>query len=76
MKILVTGGAGFIGSNLSRKLVNEGHEVVVLDSLLRGNKLDKDPDAICGFSTARQELQRTATPWDPATPYSSQRYWE
>lgn len=42
MKILVTGGAGFIGSNLSRKLVNEGHEVVVLDSLLRGNKLDKD----------------------------------
>ena len=42
MKILVTGGAGFIGSNLSRKLVNEGHEVAVLDSLLRGNKLDKD----------------------------------
>lgn len=42
MKILVTGGAGFIGSNLSRKLVNEGHDVVVLDSLLRGNKLDKD----------------------------------
>ena len=42
MKILVTGGAGFIGSNLSRKLINEGHEVVVLDSLLRGNKLDKD----------------------------------
>ena len=30
MKILVTGGAGFIGSNLSRKLINEGHEVVVL----------------------------------------------
>ena len=42
MKILVTGGAGFIGSNLSRKLVNDGHEVVVLDSLLRGNKLDKE----------------------------------
>jgi UDP-glucose 4-epimerase len=42
MKILVTGGAGFIGSNLSRLLVNKGHEVVVLDSLLRGNKLDKE----------------------------------
>jgi UDP-glucose 4-epimerase len=42
MKILITGGAGFIGSNLSRLLVNKGHEVVVLDSLLRGNKLDKD----------------------------------
>lgn len=38
-KILVTGGAGFIGSNLVSRLVREGHEVVVLDSLLRGNKL-------------------------------------
>ena len=41
MKILITGGAGFIGSNLAKRLVKEGHSVVVLDSLLRGNKLDK-----------------------------------
>ncbi|TNE76724.1 MAG: SDR family NAD(P)-dependent oxidoreductase [Bacteroidetes bacterium] len=41
MKILITGGAGFIGSNLAKRLVNDGHEVVVLDNLLRGNKLDK-----------------------------------
>lgn len=41
MKILITGGAGFIGSNLAKRLVNDGHTVVVLDSLLRGNKLDK-----------------------------------
>ena len=41
-KILVTGGAGFIGSYLTRRLVEEGNEVVVLDILLRGNKLDKD----------------------------------
>lgn len=42
MKILITGGAGFIGSNLTKRLVEEGHQVVVLDSLLRGNKLEKD----------------------------------
>ena len=33
MKILITGGAGFIGSNLANKLLEKGHEVVVLDSL-------------------------------------------
>lgn len=42
MKILLTGGAGFIGSNLTKRLVNEGHSVVVLDNLLRGNKIEKD----------------------------------
>ena len=42
MKILVTGGAGFIGSNLVKRLVEDGHEVVVLDNLLRGNKMDHD----------------------------------
>lgn len=42
MKILITGGAGFIGSNLAKRLVDDQHEVVVLDSLLRGNKLDKE----------------------------------
>lgn len=39
MKVLVTGGAGFIGSNLVERLVLEGHEVVVYDNLLRGNKI-------------------------------------
>ena len=35
MKVLVTGGIGFIGSNLSRRLLAEGHDVVALDSVRR-----------------------------------------
>ena len=35
MKVLVTGGSGFIGSNLVNKLIKEKHEVVVLDDFLR-----------------------------------------
>jgi len=42
MKVLVTGGAGFIGSNLVKQLVKENYDVIVLDNLLRGNKIDKE----------------------------------
>ena len=38
MKILVTGGAGFIGSHIVDRLIEEGHEVVVVDSLVAGKK--------------------------------------
>ena len=37
MKYMVTGGAGFIGSNIVDRLMNEGHEVVVYDNLSSGN---------------------------------------
>jgi dTDP-glucose 4,6-dehydratase len=37
MRVVVTGGAGFIGSHLCDRLLADGHEVVVLDSLITGN---------------------------------------
>lgn len=35
--ILITGGAGFIGSNLCEKLLNDGHKIICIDNLLTGN---------------------------------------
>lgn len=37
MRVLVTGGAGFLGSNLTVKLLESGHEVVVIDNLSMGS---------------------------------------
>src|SRR5262247_1044112 len=37
MRVLVTGGAGFLGSHLCDRLLAEGHRVIALDNLLTGN---------------------------------------
>jgi len=42
-RILVTGGAGFIGSNLVAALVNKGNELIVLDNLSSGYRSNLDP---------------------------------
>jgi len=43
LRCLVTGGAGFIGSNIVERLVAEGHEVTVLDDLSSGYRINLEP---------------------------------
>ncbi len=45
MKILVTGGAGFIGSNVVDAYVDAGHEVLVVDNLYSGRRKNLNPKA-------------------------------
>ncbi len=45
MRILVTGGAGFIGSHLADRLVEEGHDVSIVDDLSTGKKKNVNPKA-------------------------------
>jgi UDP-glucose-4-epimerase GalE len=52
MKILVTGGAGYIGSITVQELVKAGHQVVIFDSLVHGHK-----QAVAGVPTVVGETQ-------------------
>lgn len=57
MRVLVTGGAGYIGSHAVRELINSGHSVVVLDTLNKGHEEAVDPRAIFLVgSTANTDL--------------------
>jgi UDP-glucose 4-epimerase len=57
MKVVVTGGAGFIGSHLAEALVKMGHEVVVLDNLSLG-KVENVPRGAKAI-VARASMMRT-----------------
>ena len=54
MKILVTGGAGFIGTNLIKRLVSEGHEVWSIDNYDSGTK----DNHVEGAIYHKQDIQR------------------
>ena len=57
MKCVVTGGAGFIGSNLVDRLIGEGHEVLILDDLSTGKEENINPKArYHGFDIASDNI--------------------
>jgi UDP-glucose 4-epimerase len=61
MRALVTGGAGFIGSNLVDRLVDDGHEVCVVDDLFTGYRENVNPKAeFVEASVADEEAVREA----------------
>ncbi len=61
MNILVTGGAGYIGSICVEELLNAGHEVTVLDNLTEGHRAAVDPRAMFVHAclSDRQVLAKT-----------------
>ena len=72
MKTLVTGGAGFIGSHLLDRLLEDGHEVIVLDNFATGQ-----PENLAQhYGSPRLHLQRIdITDWEAMRPYFHDVEW-
>ena len=58
MRILVTGGAGYIGSITTKRLLEKGHEVVVFDNLKRGHKEAVTTKLVVGDLLNRQDIEK------------------
>jgi UDP-glucose 4-epimerase len=64
MRVLVTGGAGYIGSAVAEELLREGHDVVVIDNLAKGHRDAVPPGAqflhadLADAATLRSTLER------------------
>ncbi|MCS6836591.1 MAG: UDP-glucose 4-epimerase GalE [Anaerolineae bacterium] len=75
MRLLVTGGAGYIGSHVTRLLVEQGHEVAVFDSLTAGHRAAVDVRAqlIVGDLLDKEAVQRAfaGAPYDGILHFAS-----
>ena len=59
LRILVTGGCGFLGSHLCRRLVNEGHDVVAVDNFFTSQKTNvKDLVGKPNFEVVRHDITK------------------
>ncbi|MBT3816928.1 MAG: NAD-dependent epimerase/dehydratase family protein [Candidatus Magasanikbacteria bacterium] len=87
MKYLVTGGAGFIGTNIVKELLSKGHEVVVLDNFAGGKKeerLQDDATYLDGDIRNRSDLDKAMNGVDgifhlaalPRVTFSVEYPWE
>ena len=59
-RILVTGGAGFLGSHLCERLLEAGHDVLCVDNYFTGSKANVDPLVAACFDTADYREGRLA----------------
>jgi CDP-paratose 2-epimerase len=81
--VLVTGGAGFIGSNLADRLAREGHDVLVYDALARPGRRDanlawlkkRHPQRSRRVADIRDEAASPRPPRDAQAVFHSPRRW-
>ena len=59
MRVLVTGGAGFVGTNLIKRLLKDGHEVVSFDNYSTGYKENKQK----GCTYIDIDIRESFTDW-------------
>ena len=71
MKILVTGGVGFVGTNLIKRLLKEGHEVISIDNYSTGN-VENEQEGCRYYETDIKDLYVDGEYEDPNMPIFSQ----